>query len=88
MPSWFVMKAAVSLQCFCYSCCACSCSGSISGAKTTDYLLEKSRVCTQAENERNYHSFYELCAGLDGDEKAKFGLAAADDYFYLNQVKI
>ena len=60
--------------------------GVISGAKTTDYLLEKSRVCTQAEGERNYHSFYEILVGLGDEEKAKFGLAAADDYFYLNQV--
>eukprot|EP00117_Sycon_ciliatum_P037453 scpid4622/ scgid28017/ Unconventional myosin-XV; Unconventional myosin-15 len=62
-------------------------SGIISGAKTTDYLLEKSRICTQPEGERNYHSFYELCVGLPDEEKAKFGLASPDDYFYLNQGK-
>lgn len=52
----------------------------------TEYLLEKSRIVTQAPDERNYHVFYELLAGLSEETKLKYGLLAADKYFYLNQV--
>lgn len=52
----------------------------------TEYLLEKSRIVTQAPDERNYHVFYELLAGLTEEEKLKYGLLSADKYFYLNQV--
>jgi len=57
----------------------------ILGAKVTEYLLEKSRIVTQAPEERNYHVFYELLAGLANEEKLKYGLLSADKYFYLNQ---
>lgn len=60
-------------------------SGAIIGARVTQYLLEKSRIVTQAPGERNYHVFYELLAGLSEKEKQKYGLVEADKYFYLNQ---
>ncbi|KAL1494091.1 hypothetical protein ABEB36_009744 [Hypothenemus hampei] len=60
-------------------------NGSIIGAKITQYLLEKSRIVTQAPGERNYHVFYELLGGLSTTDKQKFGLVDADKYFYLNQ---
>ncbi|XP_052850259.1 LOW QUALITY PROTEIN: unconventional myosin-XV [Drosophila gunungcola] len=60
-------------------------SGAIVGAKITQYLLEKSRIVTQAPGERNYHVFYELLGGLSETERAKYGLLEADKYFYLNQ---
>ncbi|XP_076273553.1 unconventional myosin 10A isoform X2 [Rhynchophorus ferrugineus] len=60
-------------------------NGSIIGAKITQYLLEKSRIVTQAPGERNYHVFYELLGGLSNTEKQKYGLIDADKYFYLNQ---
>lgn len=60
-------------------------NGSIVGAKVTQYLLEKSRIVTQAQGERNYHVFYELLGGLSSAEKSKYGLLDAEKYFYLNQ---
>ncbi|XP_044253727.1 unconventional myosin-XV [Tribolium madens] len=59
--------------------------GAIVGAKVTQYLLEKSRIITQAPGERNYHVFYELLGGLTNTERQKYGLVDADKYFYLNQ---
>ncbi|KAI5723551.1 hypothetical protein M8J76_007947 [Diaphorina citri] len=59
--------------------------GVILGAKVTEYLLEKSRIVTQAPEERNYHVFYELLSGLSDDTKLKYGLLSPDKYFYLNQ---
>lgn len=60
-------------------------NGSIIGAKVTQYLLEKSRIVTQAPGERNYHVFYELLGGINNAEKQKYGLVEPDKYFYLNQ---
>ncbi|KAK4873712.1 hypothetical protein RN001_013072 [Aquatica leii] len=60
-------------------------NGAIIGARVTQYLLEKSRIVTQATGERNYHVFYELLDGLTPSEKQKYGLVNADKYFYLNQ---
>ncbi|KAL9872077.1 unconventional myosin-XV [Glossina fuscipes] len=60
-------------------------NGAIVGAKITQYLLEKSRIVTQAPGERNYHVFYEMLGGLSEPERNKYGLLEADKYFYLNQ---
>lgn len=49
------------------------------GANITQYLLEKSRVVSQAEDERNYHVFYQMCS----DESMGMGLP--ENYVYLNQ---
>ncbi|XP_034150391.1 unconventional myosin-XV [Esox lucius] len=59
--------------------------GVISGAITSLYLLEKSRIVFQAQSERNYHIFYELLAGLEPRDKRSLYLQEAETYFYLNQ---
>ncbi|XP_053723481.1 unconventional myosin-VIIa-like isoform X15 [Synchiropus splendidus] len=57
--------------------------GAIEGAKIEQYLLEKSRVCRQARDERNYHIFYCMLEGMTGEEKQRLGLSRARDYTYL-----
>ncbi|XP_075871183.1 unconventional myosin-VIIa-like [Nelusetta ayraudi] len=57
--------------------------GAIEGAKIEQYLLEKSRVCRQAHDERNYHIFYCMLEGMTAEEKRKLGLSRARDYTYL-----
>ncbi|XP_068102481.1 unconventional myosin-XV [Hyperolius riggenbachi] len=59
--------------------------GVICGAITSQYLLEKSRIVFQAKNERNYHIFYEMLAGLPAQQKQMFYLQDAETYYYLNQ---
>lgn len=62
--------------------------GSIEGAKIEQYLLEKSRIVTQNHDERNYHIFYCMLAGLSSDEKKSLELKAPTHYFYLTQVSL
>ncbi|XP_059578657.1 unconventional myosin-VIIa isoform X3 [Alligator mississippiensis] len=57
--------------------------GAIEGAKIEQYLLEKSRVCRQAHDERNYHVFYCMLKGMTPEQKKKLGLGRATDYNYL-----
>ncbi|XP_078385251.1 unconventional myosin-XVB [Cetorhinus maximus] len=59
--------------------------GRVVGSSISHYLLEKSRLVFQAHNERNYHVFYELLAGLDEEQKRELSLQESETYFYLNQ---
>ncbi|XP_013168308.1 PREDICTED: myosin-VIIa isoform X1 [Papilio xuthus] len=58
--------------------------GVIEGAKIEQYLLEKSRIVSQSSEERNYHVFYCLLAGLSKDEKKKLELGEPTEYRYLS----
>lgn len=57
----------------------------IIGARVRTYLLERSRLVFQPTNERNYHIFYQMLAGMTDDEKSALGLTTAEDFKYTNQ---
>uniref|UniRef100_A0A8C7GGL5 Unconventional myosin-VIIa-like n=1 Tax=Oncorhynchus kisutch TaxID=8019 RepID=A0A8C7GGL5_ONCKI len=57
--------------------------GAIEGAKIEHYLLEKSRVCRQAPEERNYHIFYCMLMGMPAEQKKILSLGNASEYNYL-----
>ncbi|XP_059362164.1 unconventional myosin-Va-like isoform X4 [Carassius carassius] len=57
----------------------------IIGANMRTYLLEKSRVVFQADEERNYHIFYQLCASAQLPEFKALKLGKADEFHYTKQ---
>ncbi|CAI5704463.1 unnamed protein product [Peronospora effusa] len=59
--------------------------GTISGATTSHFLLEKSRIVGSAEAERNYHVFYQICAGMPTEMKNALKLKPASEFYFLNQ---
>ncbi|XP_018120971.1 unconventional myosin-VI isoform X2 [Xenopus laevis] len=58
---------------------------SVVGGFVSHYLLEKSRICVQGQDERNYHIFYRLCAGAPEDIRQKLFLCSPDTFRYLNR---
>jgi len=56
--------------------------GQVKGAEMLEYLLEKSRVVGQSENEQNFHIFYLMAQGKGGNPT----LAVGDpgDHRYIN----
>ena len=52
----------------------------VCGGFISHYLLEKSRICTQSKDERNYHIFYRLCAGAPEELRQKLKLAPPDQF--------
>ncbi|KAL5004156.1 hypothetical protein ScPMuIL_017612 [Solemya velum] len=60
-------------------------NGMVHGAIVEKYLLEKSRIVSQAKNERNYHVFYYMLAGADEAEQSDMCLSSPESYYYLRQ---
>lgn len=58
---------------------------SVVGGFISHYLLEKSRIVGQSPGERNYHIFYQLCAGLPQQVWSQLGLQKPDSFHYLNR---
>ena len=57
--------------------------GTLVGASVETYLLEKVRLISQSDGERNYHVFYEMLAGMTHDDLRRFLLDehdSAEDY--------
>ncbi|XP_044291458.1 unconventional myosin-VIIb [Varanus komodoensis] len=57
--------------------------GVIEAARIEQFLLEKSRVCRQAPEERNYHIFYCMLMGMNLEQKKMLNLGTASEYTYL-----
>ena len=64
-----------------------SANGTAVGGSMISYMLEKARVVQQAREERNYHIFYQILAGIQADAslKSALGLTEPEDYHYTNQ---
>ena len=52
----------------------------IVGGEAESYLLEKARLSFQGVFERNYHIFYQLCAGASVEERKRLNLKYANEY--------
>lgn len=62
-------------------------NGSIVGGNIINYLLEKSRVVTQTQGERNYHIFYQLLSAASTNPKltAELKLQDPELFTYTSQ---
>ncbi|ELR21237.1 myosin1, putative [Acanthamoeba castellanii str. Neff] len=60
--------------------------GSICGASTINYLLEKSRVVYQIKGERNFHIFYQLVKGATAEQRRRWFVSGPPESFkFLSQ---
>lgn len=59
-------------------------SGILVGAKCEAYLLEKSRVVSLVQGERNYHIFHQLLAGASAEERQDLQLNTNTSFHYLS----
>ncbi|CAD5206425.1 unnamed protein product [Bursaphelenchus okinawaensis] len=58
-------------------------NGMVAGGHVSHYLLEKSRICIQQREERNYHIFYQLFVGADESLRKDLGLTTPQDFEFL-----
>ncbi|NWR38526.1 MYO1F protein, partial [Tachuris rubrigastra] len=59
--------------------------GEPDGGKISNFLLEKSRVVSQNQCERNFHIYYQLIEGASQEQRQNLGIMSPDYYYYLNQ---
>lgn len=59
--------------------------GRLSGARFLPYALEKFRVTSAKQNERNFHVFYNLLTGATQEEKFQLGLSDWSAFQYLSR---
>lgn len=59
-------------------------NGGIRYGSIVAFLLEKSRIVTQEDDERSYHIFYQLLKGASSDMKSKYKLKTLKEYKMLN----
>ncbi len=60
--------------------CLLCLQNAVVGGFVSHYLLEKSRICMQSAEERNYHIFYRLCAGASEDIRNMLHLNSPDNF--------
>lgn len=55
----------------------------VEGALMSEYLLEKPRVVSQSDGERNFHVFYLIFANLSAEKKNSFALLDPSSHRYI-----
>ena len=56
----------------------------VAGGYISHYLLERARVISQSTDERNYHIFYQLCAGAPEELRKRLYLSNPDGFRYMS----